>query len=60
MIPVVVNSPDSMSKLRVITVRDDSERTLKVLHKVGVLHVEESHELEPVDKAAVEGNQRAI
>ncbi len=58
MIPLVVNTPESMVKIRVVTVRDDSERTLKALHRVGVLHVEESKELEPVDKAVIEREHR--
>ena len=60
MIPLVVNTPESMVKIRVVTVRDDSERTLKALHRVGVLHVEESKELEPVDKAVIEREQREV
>ncbi|MFC1977713.1 V-type ATP synthase subunit I [Chloroflexota bacterium] len=60
MIPLVINTPESMVKLRVITVRDNSEETLKVLHRVGVLHIEESDELEPVDKAALEEGRREV
>jgi V/A-type H+-transporting ATPase subunit I len=60
MIPLVVNTPESMVKLRVVTIRDNSEQTLKVLHRIGVLHVEESEELEPVDKAALEEERREV
>ena len=60
MMPLVVNTPESMVKMRVVTVRDDSERTLKALHRVGVLHIEESKELEPVDRAVIEKEQREV
>ncbi len=60
MIPLVVNTPESMVKLRVLTVRDNSEQTLKALHRIGVLHVEESEELGPVDKAALEEERREV
>jgi len=54
MIPLVVNTAETMVKIRVITVKDYSEKTLKSLHKIGVLHVEQSTELKPVDRAAIE------
>ena len=37
MIPLVVNTPEAMVKLRVIPTRDYSEQTLKAWHGVGVL-----------------------
>jgi len=54
MIPLVVNTLESMVKIRVVTVRGDSERILKSLHRIGVIHVEESEELEPIDKGVIE------
>jgi len=54
MIPLVVNTPEAMVKIRAVTMRDYSEKTLKALHRVGVLHVEQSEELKPVDRAAIE------
>ncbi|MEA3442961.1 MAG: V-type ATPase 116kDa subunit family protein [Chloroflexota bacterium] len=54
MMPLIVNTPDPMLKARVITVKDYSDKALKTLHKVGVLHVEESKELKPVDRDAIE------
>ena len=60
MIPLVLNNPESMVKVRVITVKDYSEKTLKALHRIGVLHIEESKELKPVDKAAIELEQREV
>ena len=58
--PVIYNSPESMTRLKVITLRDSSEETLKSLHKIGVLHVEETKELKPVDRAAIENHQKEI
>jgi V/A-type H+-transporting ATPase subunit I len=49
-----------MAKVRVVTTKDYSTKTLKTLHTVGVLHVEESEELKPVDKEAIEGERREI
>ncbi|MDD5591101.1 MAG: V-type ATPase 116kDa subunit family protein [Dehalococcoidales bacterium] len=56
--PIIVNSPESMVKVRVVTLKDYSEQTLKTLHKVGVLHVEEAKDLKPVDRAAIESQRK--
>jgi V/A-type H+-transporting ATPase subunit I len=60
MIPLVVNTPDPMVKVRVMTPKDYSTQTLKTLHSAGVLHVEESEELKPVDKEAIEQERRKV
>jgi len=60
MIPLFVNNPESMVKVRVMAVKDDSEKTLKTLHKIGVLHVEESKELKPVDRAAITSERNEV
>ncbi len=60
MTAVILNSPEPMTRVRVITLKDYSELTLKALHKVGVVHVEESKELEPVDRAAIENQQKEV
>ena len=60
MIPIFLSNPESMVKVRVITVKDDSEKTLKTLHKIGALHIEESKELKPIDRAAIEHEQREV
>jgi V/A-type H+-transporting ATPase subunit I len=60
MIPLIVNTSDPMAKVRVVTTKDYSTKTLKTLHTVGVLHVEESEELKPVDKESIEGERRKI
>lgn len=58
--PLILNRPAAMARLRVITVKDTSEATLKLLQKIGVLHVEEAKELQPVDKVAIENEKRQI
>lgn len=55
---LILNSPESMVKVRVITLKDYSEPTFKTFYKLGVLHVEESKELQPVDKAGIERQQK--
>ncbi|MFW6118509.1 MAG: V-type ATP synthase subunit I [Chloroflexota bacterium] len=49
-----------MTKVRVVTTKDYSTKTLKTLHTAGVLHVEESEELKPVDKEAIEQERREV
>jgi len=60
MIPLIINSAERMLKIRVMTVRDHSEQALKILQKTGVLHVEESKDLKPTDKAAIEQQRREV
>lgn len=60
MIPLVVNTPDPMLKIRVVAAKDYSTKTLKTLHKAGVLHVEQSEELKPVDREAIENERRQV
>ena len=60
MVPLIVNTSDPMAKVRVVTTKDYSTKTLKTLHTTGVLHVEESEELKPIDKEAIEGERRKI
>jgi len=60
MVPLIVNTSDPMAKVRVVTTKDYSTKTLKTLHTIGVLHVEESEELKPVDKEAIERERREI
>jgi V/A-type H+-transporting ATPase subunit I len=60
MIPLIVNTADPMAKVRVVTTKDYSTKTLKTLHTAGVLHVEESEELKPVDKEAIEQERKVI
>jgi V/A-type H+-transporting ATPase subunit I len=57
---VIVSTPDPMVKVRVMTPKDYSTETLKTLHRAGVLHVEETEELKPVDKEALEQDRREV
>ena len=59
-IPLIVSTPEPMTKFRVITLKDYLEHTLKVLHRVGVLHVEASEELAPVDRSAIEDERNEV
>jgi V/A-type H+-transporting ATPase subunit I len=49
-----------MVKVRVMTTKDRSVQALKTLHRAGVLHVEESEELKPVDREAIELEKKKI
>jgi len=60
MMPLVVNTPEPMVKLRVMTAKDYSNKALKTLHRAGVLHVEESKELKPIDREAIEHERREV
>ena len=57
---VVVNTPDPMVRVRVMTPKDYSTETLKTLHRAGVLHVEETEELKPVDKEAIDRERKEV
>lgn len=60
MMPLFINTPEPMVKMRVITVKDSTEKTLRRLQEIGVLHVEEAKELEPVDKVAIERDRNRV
>lgn len=60
MAPVVLNAPEPMTKVKVMTLKDYSEKILKTLQTLGVLHIEESAELEPTDQTAIEAERREI
>ncbi|MCL0104263.1 hypothetical protein M1O57_01470 [Dehalococcoidia bacterium] len=53
-LPLLLNTPEPMVMVRVVTTRDRSDATLKTLHEEGVLHVEQSKELKPVERAAID------
>jgi len=60
MIPLVLNSPEPMLKVRVVTAKHYATSALKALHRVGVLHVEKSEELRPIDREAIECERRGV
>jgi V/A-type H+-transporting ATPase subunit I len=55
-----INHPVPMEKVRVITLKDNSEKTFQVLQQVGVLHVEEAKELKPVDRELIEQSRKEV
>ncbi len=58
--PLIINHAVPMAKVRIITLRDSTDRTLKTLHKIGVMQIEESKELKPVDRAAIESQKKEV
>lgn len=60
MIPILINTSEPMVKVRVVTVKDYSSRTLSLLQNLGVLHVEEATELNPVDRAAIDNRRNDV
>lgn len=60
MVPIFINTSEPMVKVRVVTVKDYSSRTLSLLQSLGVLHVEEATELSPIDKAAIDNRRNDV
>ena len=60
MIPILINTSEPMVKVRVVTVKDYSSKTLSLLQNLGVLHVEEATELSPIDKAAIDNRRSDV
>lgn len=58
--PLIVNLPEPMFKLKVVTVKDSFEQALSVLQETGVLHIEEAKELSPVEREAVEERRAQV
>jgi V/A-type H+-transporting ATPase subunit I len=56
----IVNTPEPMSRMRVVTSKDRAAQALKVLQRAGVLHAEESTELKPIDREAIEKERREV
>jgi V/A-type H+-transporting ATPase subunit I len=60
MVPLFINTPESMVRVRVITLKESSVKTLERLQEIGVLHVEVAKELDPIDKAAIESKRNEV
>ncbi len=60
MIPLLINTPEKMFKVRVVTAKDASEKTLEYLQAIGVLHIEEPQELSPSDITILEEKRGLI
>jgi V/A-type H+/Na+-transporting ATPase subunit I len=56
----IVNSPEPMLRMRVLTAKDFASRALTTLQRIGVLHAEESSALHPVDREAIERDRAAV
>ena len=57
---VIVNKTEPMSRMRVVTSKDRAAQTLKLLQRAGILHAEESTELQPIDREAIEKERRQV
>ncbi len=60
MVPIFINTPEEMVKLRIITLRDLSEEALSHLQEIGLLHIEEAEEPEQADKATIERDKNRV
>jgi V/A-type H+-transporting ATPase subunit I len=60
MVPLFINTPESMVRTRVVTLKEFSEKTLERLQEIGVLHVEVAKELDRIDKAAIENRRNEV
>ena len=56
----IVNTPEPMSRMRVVTSKDRTGQMLKVLQRAGILHAEESSELKPIDRESIEKERRQV
>jgi V/A-type H+-transporting ATPase subunit I len=55
-----INTPETMARVRVISVKDHAPQALRMLQSLGVLHPETSHELRPLDRAALEAGRAEV
>ncbi len=60
MIPLLINTPETMLKVRVVTAKDASEKTLELLQTIGVLHLEEPQELDSTNLTKIEDRRNLI
>ncbi|MFU8897183.1 MAG: V-type ATP synthase subunit I [Gammaproteobacteria bacterium] len=56
----IVTTPEPMWRMHVLTAKDQAERALAALHRVGVLHPEQAEALEHVERAAIERERSAV
>ena len=60
MTSLLLSTPEPMYRVRIVTMKDLAEKTLKSLQRTGVLHVEVSEELSPVDTAFLEQHKNEV
>lgn len=56
----IVSTPEPMSRVRVLTPSDHAADTLAALQRLGVLHPEQSSDLAPPDRAALDQEWNAL
>lgn len=56
----IVSTPEPMSRVRVLAPSDHAAATLAALQRVGVLHPEQSSDLAPPDRAAIDQEWNAL
>ena len=57
---LIVNTPEPMRRMRLVTTKELSARTLAALHRAGVLHAEESAALDSVDRKSIDRERSLI
>ena len=60
MIPFLINTPEPMLRVRIVTLRDDVGSTVTRVQELGVLHVEEAQELGPMDILELEKQKNRV
>ena len=60
MIPLIINTPEAMLKIRVVTAKDSSAETLELLQSTGVLPIEEPRELDSADRTKITEKRNLI
>ncbi len=56
----LINTTETMARVRVIALKEHASAVLASLQKLGVLHVETSQELRPMDRAALEARRAEV
>jgi len=60
MIPLFINTPETMFKIRVVTPKESSAKTLERLQATGVLHIEEPRKLDSADRKRITDKKNLI
>lgn len=60
MVPILINYPEKMLRVRVAAMKDASSSALTDLQELGVLHVEEAKELSPPEMAGITSRKQLV
>ncbi len=60
MVPLLINTPEAMLKIRVVITKDASAKALELLKTTGALHIEEPRELDAADRAKITEKRNLI